>query len=111
MMRSGDASGWRLRYSELDGVPAHLYPPAARDYALDDPRLACALFDAQTADPDAPVVAFHVIPSYDHFRPQLRSYPPATHIPTPKPSLPYATVHACSLKPADAAIPRHNLPS
>jgi len=41
-----------------------------------------------TEAPLAPVDAFHVTPSYDHFRPHTASYPPATHIPTPKPSLP-----------------------
>ncbi len=31
-----DPNGWRLRFSELDGLEPHEYPLAAREYALDD---------------------------------------------------------------------------
>lgn len=31
-----DEDAWRLRYHELDGVPADEYPREARDYAIDD---------------------------------------------------------------------------
>ena len=31
-----DPTSWRLRYSELDGVPINLWPKKARDYAIDD---------------------------------------------------------------------------
>ena len=32
----GDPKAWRLRYSELDGVPLDQWPSEARDYACDD---------------------------------------------------------------------------
>lgn len=39
---------WRLRFSELDGVPIEAWPKEARDYALDDAKWNLALFDSQT---------------------------------------------------------------
>ena len=41
---------WRLRFSELDGIPVEAWPAEARDYALDDAKWNLALFDAQTAE-------------------------------------------------------------
>lgn len=39
---------WRLRFSELDGLPIEAWPKEARDYALDDAKWNLALFDSQT---------------------------------------------------------------
>jgi len=41
---------WRLRYSELDGVPTAAWPASAREYAVDDARWNLAVFDGQTAE-------------------------------------------------------------
>jgi DNA polymerase I len=40
---------WRLRYAELDGVPLHEWPPAARAYALDDAAWTLRVYQAQGA--------------------------------------------------------------
>lgn len=40
---------WRLRYSELDGVPIAQWPPEAAQYALDDVVHLMAVHDAQQA--------------------------------------------------------------
>lgn len=40
---------WRLRYSELDGVPLSEWPAAAVDYALDDASATIDVYNAQTA--------------------------------------------------------------
>ncbi|TXH59209.1 MAG: hypothetical protein E6Q97_00355 [Desulfurellales bacterium] len=44
------ADGWRLRYSELDGVPIHEWPAAAIKYAKDDARATRAVYFAQRRD-------------------------------------------------------------
>lgn len=47
---SADKKGpdiWRLRYSELQGVPIDLYPPEAARYAKDDAKLTYDVFYAQ----------------------------------------------------------------
>jgi hypothetical protein len=41
---------WRMRFSELDGIPVEAWPVEARDYALDDAKYNLALFDAQTME-------------------------------------------------------------
>ena len=41
---------WRMRFSELDGMPVDAWPAEARDYALDDAKYNLALFDAQTME-------------------------------------------------------------
>ena len=41
---------WRMRFSELDGIPVESWPIEARDYALDDAKYNLALFDAQTTE-------------------------------------------------------------
>ena len=41
---------WRMRFSELDGIPVESWPTEARDYALDDAKYNLALFDAQTTE-------------------------------------------------------------
>jgi len=45
-----DPNGWRLRYSELDGVPIEAWPIEAIEYALDDARDTLAVSSAQGAD-------------------------------------------------------------
>jgi DNA polymerase-1 len=42
-----DPDAWRLRYKELDGVPATKWPMAAISYALDDARWALSVYIAQ----------------------------------------------------------------
>lgn len=42
-----DPDAWRLRYSELDGIPASLWPPAAMEYAIDDARWALSVYIEQ----------------------------------------------------------------
>lgn len=39
--------GWRLRYSELDGVPFDEWPERARAYALEDARTTLLVYEAQ----------------------------------------------------------------
>lgn len=46
----GGVKPWRLRFSELDGIPVEQWPADARDYALDDAKWNLALFDAQTQE-------------------------------------------------------------
>lgn len=41
------ASAWRLRYSELDGIPVAQWPREAYDYALSDSTWARLIYDAQ----------------------------------------------------------------
>jgi hypothetical protein len=41
-------SEWRLRYGELDGLPMDQWPPAARDYPIDDCRNTGEVALAQT---------------------------------------------------------------
>lgn len=41
------AAAWRLRYSELDGIPAAQWPPEAVDYALSDATWARKVFVMQ----------------------------------------------------------------
>ena len=43
------ADVWRLRFSELDGVPAERWPEAARAYAVDDAHWAVRVYEAQEA--------------------------------------------------------------
>ena len=45
------ADSWRLRYQELDGIPAIQYPEAARQYALDDAVDTLLIYEAQEEDP------------------------------------------------------------
>ncbi len=40
---------WRMRYSELEGVPKAQWPAEAVQYAMDDPKHARELWDAMTA--------------------------------------------------------------
>lgn len=42
-------NAWRLRYAELDGVPVESWPAEATRYALNDPRAALLLYQAQEA--------------------------------------------------------------
>lgn len=42
--------GWRMRYSELDGVPLHEWPAAALDYPKADARGALSLLKIQLSD-------------------------------------------------------------
>lgn len=42
-----DADGWRLRYSELDGIPLSDWPEGAKKYALDDAAATFGVWDAQ----------------------------------------------------------------
>lgn len=44
----GDASAWRLRYSELDGVPLDQWPAAALAYAGEDAALTRNIYLAQS---------------------------------------------------------------
>ncbi len=53
---------WRLRFSQLDGIPVEQWPAEARDYALDDAKWNLALFDAQTAELNAEGVEGETIP-------------------------------------------------
>lgn len=46
----GGVKPWRLRFSELDGIPVEQWPADARDYALDDAKWNLALFDDQTRE-------------------------------------------------------------
>jgi len=46
----GGVKPWRLRFSELDGIPVEAWPADARDYALDDAKWNLALFDDQTRE-------------------------------------------------------------
>lgn len=41
---------WRLRYSELSGMPASLYPKAARDYAVEDSVATYLIYEHQLAN-------------------------------------------------------------
>lgn len=58
----GGPKPWRLRFSELDGVPVEEWPQEARDYALDDAKWNLALFDAQTAELNSEGMAGDNIP-------------------------------------------------
>lgn len=42
-----DPESWRLRFAELDGLPASEYPAAAVEYALDDVRVLPLVYAAQ----------------------------------------------------------------
>jgi len=53
---------WRLRFSELDGVPIEAWPKEARDYALDDAKWNLALFDSQTDELNEQGMAGDMIP-------------------------------------------------
>ena len=46
----GGVQPWRLRFSELDGIPVDAWPEEARKYALDDAAYNLALFDAQNVE-------------------------------------------------------------
>lgn len=46
MQKKGD-DAWRLRYSELDGVPANEYPAEASDYAIADATGALLVWEGQ----------------------------------------------------------------
>ena len=46
-----DPNAWRLRYSELDGVPIDEYPKEAYDYALMDSIYAMRVFAGQCREP------------------------------------------------------------
>jgi hypothetical protein len=46
----GGVKPWRLRFSELDGIPVEKWPVEARDYALDDAKWNLALFDDQNRE-------------------------------------------------------------
>ena len=59
---------WRLRFSELDGVPIEAWPKEARDYALDDAKWNLALFDSQTDELNEQGMSGDMIPD--------EAYPP-----------------------------------
>src|SRR5579864_378616 len=40
-------AAWRLRYSELDGIPVSQWPPEARQYAIDDASWARKAYEWQ----------------------------------------------------------------
>ncbi len=40
-------AAWRLRYSELDGIPSDQWPPEARQYAIDDATWARKVWESQ----------------------------------------------------------------
>jgi len=42
-----DPNSWRLRYSELDGIPIEDWPQEAKDYALQDAELTLKVWEAQ----------------------------------------------------------------
>jgi len=42
-----DPNSWRLRYSELDGIPIDDWPQDAKDYALRDAELTLKVWEAQ----------------------------------------------------------------
>lgn len=44
-----DPDAWRLRYSELDGIPISAWPKKAVDYAIDDSIWAYKIFNRQMA--------------------------------------------------------------
>ncbi len=46
-----DPNAWRLRYSELDGIPIDQWPKEAVDYAIDDSIWAYKVFKQQQAIP------------------------------------------------------------
>ena len=48
-------TSWRLRYSELDGVPLDQWPPEAKRYALDDVRWNLTVDVAQAAQAGGPI--------------------------------------------------------
>jgi hypothetical protein len=50
----GNPDAWRLRYSELDGVPADQWPEAAISYAVDDARWAYDVYQHQAQPLDLP---------------------------------------------------------
>lgn len=58
----GGPKPWRLRFSELDGLPVEEWPQEARDYALDDAKWNLALFDAQTAELNGEGMAGDAVP-------------------------------------------------
>jgi len=41
---------WRLRYWELEGIPAIQYPPKAREYALEDAEDTLLIYEAQAQE-------------------------------------------------------------
>lgn len=43
-----DPDAWRLRYSELDGIPINEWPEAAKQYAIDDSIWAYEVYNCQT---------------------------------------------------------------
>lgn len=47
------AGSWRLRYSELDGIPVEEWPAEPRTYALDDAKEVFDLYNSQTAVAEA----------------------------------------------------------
>lgn len=46
---ASEGSAWRLRYRELDGIPAKQWPQSAYDYALSDASYARAVWESQEA--------------------------------------------------------------
>lgn len=48
--KEGGGDIWRLRYSELDGVPVSEYPAAASEYAISDSVEAQDIWDCQETD-------------------------------------------------------------
>lgn len=44
-----DPDAWRTRYCELDGIPLDQWPKEAVDYAINDPLITMAIYQAQDA--------------------------------------------------------------
>lgn len=59
-----DPDAWRLRYSELDGVPLESWPKAAVDYAVDDSVYALKLFHKQMKENDSIQFKRHIQASF-----------------------------------------------
>src|SRR6185295_12982859 len=47
---------WRLRYNELDGLPALAYPEAASKYAIQDSLDCLQIYEQQAEDPLAAIL-------------------------------------------------------
>lgn len=53
-----DKDTWRLRYSELDGVPIHEWPEGAQRYAIDDAVYTLEVYNRQTQEQDTPFQSY-----------------------------------------------------
>lgn len=60
--KAGEPDPWRLRYSELDGVPLNEWPPAALDYAIEDATWARLVYLEQ-AKPSTLAAGPYVLPT------------------------------------------------